>query len=248
MEILGLESDLVPRQGQHGGRSWRGCCWVCVCVPRLPRVSACIHARAGNVQGHGARRWHSRSSNVSRAVVIPQHTPKVPALLDVLGHTPWQAASSLPAQAQSTALVCSTGWEERCIPETGSASVCLCWAGVWTLFGTFLPACSHAPRRALASAFSIVQGMARKGWRQCPVQTLPLHRPWGWGWLGFGRERVSHCRRKSCCDACVLWANEPGLLFLNSVSQRELIKLLILLVCWGEWPWQVGFALIGREA
>lgn len=25
-------------------------------------------------------------------------------------------------------------------------------------------------------------------------------------------------------------------------------KLLILLVCWGEWSWQVGLALTGREA
>lgn len=121
--VLGLESDFAPRQGWHRGRSRVGMLLgVCVCSP-APHTSGCIHAPAGNVQGHGARRWHSRSSNVSRAGLIPWTPPKVPVLLDVWGRHTWVGWE----------LLTCTGSEpcpglflvQSCIPEPGSASVCL---------------------------------------------------------------------------------------------------------------------------
>lgn len=99
--VLGLESDIgdfAPRQGQQRGKSLLGMLlWLCVCVPH---ISGCIHAHAGNVQGHGARRWHSRSSNVSRTLLIPSIPPKGARAAGRAGaDTPGQAESSWSAQA-----------------------------------------------------------------------------------------------------------------------------------------------------
>ena len=76
--------------------------------------------------------------------------------------------------------------------------------------------------------------MPSQGWRQCLGQTLCL--------TGL-RDEADLCLEGrdfpvvevSHAVLLVLKASEPALLFFDSVLQRELIKLLILLVCWEEW-------------